>query len=128
MIEQLKVVAADERTKGLKDTTVVPNEILRADLTPPLLSLWIHLWAHCYGARDNYCWPSRKRLAKQIGCSLRSVCTYLDRLETLGLISRVTHTEHGVSGYYIYCPIEKGVDEQRLPGGRANIAPGVRHR
>jgi DNA-binding MarR family transcriptional regulator len=105
--DRIEVIPADEVTRGFKDTTVVPNTILRAGLSPQLLSLWIHLWAHCYGARDNYCWPSRKRIAQQMCCSLRSVCTYLDQLERAGFISRNTHTEHGVSGYYIYAPVDK---------------------
>jgi hypothetical protein len=124
MREHIEVIAADELTKGLKDTTVIPNSILRSKISPPLVALWVHLWSYCY--HDNYCFPSRKRIAMQMGCSLRSVCSYLDQLESLGLIRRTIHTEHGVSGYYIFAPSDEG--KQTLPGGRAKFALGVRHR
>lgn len=72
---------------------ILPEWLLREDVSHLAIRVYALIAQH---ARDGQAWPSRNRLAKLAGCSVRSIVRAVDDLERVGAITRQQRTgEHG---------------------------------
>jgi len=104
-MQQIRVVPGDELTRGLKNTTVVPNSILDMKLaTGPKLT-WIVLWRFCY--HGCTCFPSQGKISVMVGCDPKTLRAWLDDLEARSLLYRSRRSPNGVCIYTLYGPSEE---------------------
>lgn len=78
--------------------TQVPNTFLeRTDLRPGTKLCMVMLLKYKWG--NNRVFPGQERLAREMNCSVDSVCRYLQELRQFGFI-RVTRRGHGRTNFY----------------------------
>jgi len=64
--------------------SITPNkELLRGK---PSEMIAVYFWICDYSDNDGVCYPSRKRLAEDSGCNIKTVDKYIKKLEELGLL------------------------------------------
>jgi len=69
----------------MKTYTKIPNEIFeKSQLSIQARYLYCVLLKYC--GKDEWCYPSQLTLAKQIGCTDRTVREYLSELKNAGLV------------------------------------------
>src|SRR5512144_2739935 len=65
--------------------TQVPNHVLRSGMLSPGAKL-AYAMLLSYAWQNDYCFPGQERLAKDMGCGLRSVVRFIQELEKEGFI------------------------------------------
>lgn len=93
--------------------TVVPNrEALRG---LPAGAQALYLWLCSYADEYGECYPSRGKLAKDIGATVKTVDTHLRTLEDTGLITKTERVQDNVKQSNLY--------QLQLVEGRVKITP-----
>lgn len=80
--------------------TVVPNRELLRGLPPTTQALYV--WLCSYADENGECYPSRSKLATDIGGSVRTVDTHLKKLENLGLIEKENRVKNNEKQSNLY--------------------------
>lgn len=80
--------------------TVVPNRELLRGLPPTTQALYV--WLCSYADENGECYPSRSKLAKDIGGGVRTVDTHLKKLEELGLIEKENRVKNNEKQSNLY--------------------------
>lgn len=94
--EQGTIIVEEQRLQ--EDYTMLPNTILRrADVTPGGKLTYTMLL--CYARQKGSCFPGQDTLARDLGVSRRSVVTYLQELQKVGLL-RVVRRGLGRTNVY----------------------------
>lgn len=65
----------------------IPKKVAVLQISEGAKIVYGILWTRKNG--DNIAWPSRKYMAKQAGCSVRSVARYIDELKKISLIRTI---------------------------------------
>ena len=66
--------------------TQVPNHVLKSGKVSPGAKL-AYAMLLSYAWQNDYCFPGQERLAGDIGCSVRSVVSYIAELEKKGFLA-----------------------------------------
>ncbi len=93
--------------------TVVPNRQLLRGL--PAATQTLYVWLCSYADENGECYPSRAKLAEDIGGSVRTVDTHLKKLEELGLIEKQNRVKNNEKQSNLY--------QLLIVEGSADIAP-----
>lgn len=89
----------------------------------------IYFWI-CEHADDNgQCFPSRRTLAKEAGCNVKTVDKYLHELEVCLLVKKVSREKKGspekMSNIYQVLILARGVPKTGLPGTENGATPST---
>ncbi len=100
----------------LKRRFTLPNELFSLELNSAEISIYAYL-LYCEDRKTHQCWPSYKRIAKEVGLSPKTVWKYIIELVDKGLISTentTVITKKGVkrngSLRYTIQPIQEAVE------------------
>lgn len=74
---------------------------------------------------EGICWPSIKKIAKHMRCSVRRAQDAIKELENLGYLEVDSGQGNGTSNVYVLCARRRG--KQEVPRGSAPHAEGGRH-
>ena len=101
----------------LKRRFTLPNELFSLELNSAEISIYAYL-LYCEDRKTHQCWPSYKKIAKEVGLSPKTVRKYVIELVDKGLISTentTVTTKKGIkrngSLRYTIRPIREAVEQ-----------------
>ena len=84
----------------MKDYTIIPNAILReSQLSLPARYLHCVLLRYC--GKDDFCFPSQKKLGQDLGCSDRHIRKLIKELEAEGLVVKTRKGYNRANNYKV---------------------------
>ena len=105
-----------QKQEKLKRRFTLPNELFSLELSSAEISIYAYL-LYCEDRKTHQCWPSYKKIAKEVGLSPKTVRKYIIELVDKGLISTENTsviTKKGVkrngSLRYTIRPIQEAVE------------------
>lgn len=105
-----------QKQEKLKRRFTLPNELFSLELNSAEISIYAYL-LYCEDRKTHQCWPSYKKIAKEVGLSPKTVRKYIIKLVDKGLISTentTVITKKGIkrngSLRYTICPIQEAVE------------------
>ena len=105
-----------QKQEKLKRRFTLPNELFSLELNSAEISIYAYL-LYCEDRKTHQCWPSYKKIAKEVGLSPKTVRKYIIELVDKGLISTentTVITKKGIkrngSLRYTICPIQEAVE------------------
>lgn len=75
-----------QKQEKLKRRFTLPNELFSLELNSAEISIYAYL-LYCEDRKTHQCWPSYKKIAKEVGLSPKTVKKYVAELVDKGLIS-----------------------------------------
>ncbi|MBC8488479.1 MAG: helix-turn-helix domain-containing protein [Bacteroidetes bacterium] len=98
-----KIISKDDLLSG--KWTPVRNEIWSSSVLSQGAKLcYIAIAAHVYHGDDNCAWPGQKRLGELLCVSSRTIRTYIEELESVGIIFSERQGLNKTNKYYICKP------------------------
>jgi len=102
--------------------TRVPNQVIGdSTISNGAFRLYVKLLSYVgWDDRSNTVWPKKKTLAKELGCSVKTVTRNLKELQELGLM-KPTRTRNDLPAFDLFVPVED--NSGREEGQRSPEAP-----
>lgn len=104
----------------LKRRFTLPNELFSLGLNSAEISIYAYL-LYCEDRKTHQCWPSYKKIAKEVGLSPKTVRKYVGQLVDKGLISTENTTVTTKDGrkrngnlLYTIRPIREAMEQHEL--------------
>lgn len=108
-----------QKQDPLKRRFTLPNELFSLGLNSAEISIYAYL-LYCEDRKTHQCWPSYKKIAKEVGLSPKTVRKYIIELTDKGLIATENTTVTTKDGRrrngslrYTILPIREAVEQHR---------------
>lgn len=108
-----------QKRDPLKRRFTLPNELFSLGLNSAEISIYAYL-LYCEDRKTHQCWPSYKKIAKEVGLSPKTVRKYIIELVDKGLIATENTTVTTKDGRkrngslrYTILPIQEAVEQHR---------------